>query len=537
VTDPSMLGEPPAWPTPTPKPPAAGAAETSGAGEEVDAADVVRINSNLVTVPASVLDAQGRPVTDLKLEDFELRVDGQPKPISDLGSSETPVTLALLFDNSSSLAAAREFEKQAAVRFFRSVLRPSTDLAAIFSISTYPVLSQPLTNDVRTLVRTIERFGKPEGATALFDTVVQAANYLRPYQRGRKVIVIVSDGADTISDLNFDEALRLVQAADCQIYAVQTGQIENANLRDLAAERRLQDFAGQTGGAVYVPRGTSDLDTAFAQISADLAQQYVLSYYPSEERRDNLFRTISVRVVTRPNLRVRARKGYYPRRLERFTGTSQPVIGTPLVASLDGPTSVAADISRGTSETANAQPSDDQSPPVSVSLGGEDPIGRSRGPVGPPDPDAPPAGQSVAANTATRTVGSPSPRAPSTSKPAPAPPAKPRPTPASTPAPTEAPSTPKAPISGGVLNGKALSLPVPAYPESARSARANGTVSVEVTIDERGNVIAARAVSGHNMLHASAVAAARRARFAPTMLSGRPVKVTGVINYNFNFTP
>jgi Ca-activated chloride channel family protein len=282
----------------------------------------VRINSNLVTVPASVIDAQGRPVTDLKLEDFELRVDGQPKPISELGSSESPVTLALLFDNSSSLTAAREFEKQAAIRFFRSVLRPTTDLAAIYSISTYPVLEQPLTNDIKTLVRTIEHFGKPEGATALFDAIVQAANYLRPYQQGRKVIVIVSDGADTISDINFDAALQRVQASDCQIYAVQTGHIENANLRDLAAERRLQDFAGQTGGAVYVPKGTGDLDIAFAQISADLAQQYVLSYYPSEERRDNLFRTISVRIVTRPNLRVRARKGYYPRKVERFSGNS-----------------------------------------------------------------------------------------------------------------------------------------------------------------------------------------------------------------------
>ncbi|HEY6187217.1 MAG TPA: VWA domain-containing protein [Pyrinomonadaceae bacterium] len=320
-SDPSLLGPPPPWPKPTPQSPASSPAENSS-GEEVGAEDVVRINSNLVTVPASVIDAQGRPVTDLKLEDFELRVDGQPKPISELGSSESPVTLALLFDNSSSLTAAREFEKQAAIRFFRSVLRPTTDLAAIYSISTYPVLEQPLTNDIKTLVRTIEHFGKPEGATALFDAIVQAANYLRPYQQGRKVIVIVSDGADTISDINFDAALQRVQASDCQIYAVQTGHIENANLRDLAAERRLQDFAGQTGGAVYVPKGTGDLDIAFAQISADLAQQYVLSYYPSEERRDNLFRTISVRIVTRPNLRVRARKGYYPRKVERFSGNS-----------------------------------------------------------------------------------------------------------------------------------------------------------------------------------------------------------------------
>jgi protein TonB len=88
-----------------------------------------------------------------------------------------------------------------------------------------------------------------------------------------------------------------------------------------------------------------------------------------------------------------------------------------------------------------------------------------------------------------------------------------------------------------VLNGKAISLPVPNYPESARRARAHGSVSVDVTIDEHGNVISARAISGHSLLHAAAVAAARRARFTPTLLSGQPVKVRGMINYNFSPAP
>jgi Ca-activated chloride channel family protein len=278
--------------------------------QEIDPDDVIRVNSNLVPVTASVVDNQGKAIADLKLEDFELRVDGQPRQISEIGFSNTPVRLVMLFDNSSSLAAAREFEKQAATKFFRNVMRP-IDEAAIFSVSTIPILEQPLTNDVKTLVRTIERFGKPEGATALFDAIAQAAAYLRPLQ-GRKVIVVVSDGADTISDLDFDSTLRLAQAADCQLYAVQTGLIENsANVRDLAAERRMQEITAQTGGAVYVPRGTGDLDTAFAQISADLAQQYILSYYPTDDPRDGRFRVISLRVATRPNVRVRARKGYY----------------------------------------------------------------------------------------------------------------------------------------------------------------------------------------------------------------------------------
>jgi protein TonB len=88
-------------------------------------------------------------------------------------------------------------------------------------------------------------------------------------------------------------------------------------------------------------------------------------------------------------------------------------------------------------------------------------------------------------------------------------------------------------ISGGVLNGKAIRLVQPTYPPIARAARASGAVSVQVTLDEEGNVISARAVSGHPLLKSSAEAAARQSKFSPTRLSGQPVKVTGVIVYNF----
>ena len=95
------------------------------------------------------------------------------------------------------------------------------------------------------------------------------------------------------------------------------------------------------------------------------------------------------------------------------------------------------------------------------------------------------------------------------------------------------PNVPRAPISGGVLNGKAISLPKPAYPPIAKAAHASGQVTVQVLVDENGNVLSAHAVSGHPLLQQSAVSAARQAKFSPTILSGQPVKVTGVIIYNF----
>ena len=281
----------------------------AGADDAEEGEEVVRISSNLVPLPASVVDAQGHAVADLKAEDFELKVDGEVKPIGEVSRSETPVSIALLFDNSSSQVGSREFEREAGVRFLQSVVR-RVDRAAVYSISTEPELSHPLTNDVPALVRTIKGFQRPEAAaTALFDTVAAAADYLKP-QRTRKVIVIISDGTDTVSDLDFDTTMAHLLGDDCQVYAVRTGNSDSPNLHDLAGARRLEEFAAQTGGAVYVPRTHEELSAAFRQIATDLSQQYVLSYYPSGEVRDGRFRLFTLNVKTRPGLRVRTRKGY-----------------------------------------------------------------------------------------------------------------------------------------------------------------------------------------------------------------------------------
>ena len=515
---------------------------------------MVRITSNLVTVPASVVDSYGRSLTGLRVEDFELRVDGQVKTINDISYSDTPVRLVLLFDNSSSLSVARDFEKQAATRFFRMVMRP-VDQAAIYTVSTEVDLVQPLTSNVNALVRTVENFGKPEGATRLFDAIVLAASYLRP-QQGRKVIIVVSDGEDTLSDTNFEEALQRAQAADCQIYAVQTKQIEyvmqtgqplgNANLRALAAERRMQEFTSQTGGAVYSPLSVNDLDSAFAQISADLAQQYVLGYYPTDDKQDGRFRSITLRVVSHPNARVRARKGYYASRAGMKTAVPRQMISTEARAvaaitsdavpkEMETKAQTAPVSSMPVSSTNTGASTTTTAPdlmlPASSTLSSQQSLQAT--PASNPPPKT--QGDAQAARPAT-TQNTRSAITQPTSSTQPPPSSTPSTTqtsqaPAQSATPTED-ELPRA-ISGGVLNGKALSLPKPDYPRSARVAGASGTVIVQVTVDETGKVIEARAISGHPMLRSAAVAAARQARFAPSKLSGQPIKVSGVINYNF----
>jgi VWFA-related protein len=282
--------------------------------DEIDPGDVVRITSNLVPIPASIFDQRGIAVTSLKLDDFELWIDGQVRPITEMTRTETTVRMAMLFDNSGSLDFAREFEKQAAIHFFRRVMRP-VDEAAIYSIETDSYLAQPLTHDVTKLEQTIQNFGKPEGSTSLFDGIIDAAGYLRPYL-GRRVLVIVSDGIETTSRADFETTMQKVLAADCQIFVVQTGLYEGANVRALAAERRMEQLSGQTGGAVYLPKSVAELNAAFDQIAADLAQQYVLSYYPAGDQRDGRFHAIELRIRSRKDVRIRSRRGYYSPKAE-----------------------------------------------------------------------------------------------------------------------------------------------------------------------------------------------------------------------------
>ncbi len=170
-----------------------------------DDSDAISFDATLVPIPVSVINnADGRALTSLRLEDFLLSVDGSPVSIGELFRSESPVRLALLFDNSSSVTVAREFEQKAAIRFFRRVIRPQTDLAALYSVAGVTQLEQPLTKDVRLLINAIRGLLPPEGATSLHDGIIEASNYLQE-QNGRRVIVIVSDGQDTLSDASFDK--------------------------------------------------------------------------------------------------------------------------------------------------------------------------------------------------------------------------------------------------------------------------------------------------------------------------------------------
>jgi Ca-activated chloride channel homolog len=288
--------------------------------------ETIRINSDLVNVVVTVAGKPSSASFELKQEDFEILEDGVPQEIANYSrEADQPLKMVMLFDTSLSIEHVLDFERRAAARFFERVIRPQ-DRAAVFSVSTDVVVLQEFTNKVQLLIDATRRL-QALGATSLYDSIYLAADYLKA-ARGRRVIVIVSDGGDTTSNQSLLEALAQAQKSDALIFAVFTGNPwPSQNLRDLAAERALETLTGETGGEVLKPKLTpfkngsrhgeesdeislKELEVAFDSLAEQLRTQYVLGFYSTNEKRDGSFRKLSVR-IKKPGYHARARTGYY----------------------------------------------------------------------------------------------------------------------------------------------------------------------------------------------------------------------------------
>jgi Ca-activated chloride channel family protein len=303
--------------------------------------EVVRVNSNLVVVPVSVTDTQGQPVLGLKPTDFHIEEDGKPQQIAQVGNPEqVPLDIALLVDVSGSVVARFDFEQKAAASFIKQVLKPD-DRATVFAIDDKPRFVQRLADaDVAALaVMTI----KPSNSyTAFFDSVLAATKYLdqsSPPGR-RRIAVVISDGDDTarILDLSAaqsrggslqimrleaqaemlqratDDTQREVQRAEVTFYSINpSGQTLHLNVRTARAEAGMERISAATGGASFIPGRDDELVGIFNRIAAEIRSQYLLQYYSDNQTGARNFRRITVTSPTRPQLRVRAREGYYPK--------------------------------------------------------------------------------------------------------------------------------------------------------------------------------------------------------------------------------
>ena len=273
---------------------------------------ILRVDVKLVPVVATVKDSSGALVGSLDRSDFRVRDNGVEQDIAIFERhTEQPLSIALLIDNSGSTAKDLKYEVDSVTRFLRALFREGNpqDTVGLYTFNYVTVLQHHFSRDVPSLERKLRTI-RGEAGTALYDAIYLASGELE-HRQGRRVMVIVTDGGDTVSNKDFHAALESAQLADSVIYPILVVPIENDAGRNIGGENALTGLARGTGGRVFAPTLGASMDRAFDQIIRELRTQYFLGYYPknvplSKDR----FHRLEVQ-VNRPELQVLSRSGYY----------------------------------------------------------------------------------------------------------------------------------------------------------------------------------------------------------------------------------
>jgi Ca-activated chloride channel homolog len=268
---------------------------------------------NLVNVYVTVTDATGSPIGGLTKDNFILKEDDDQQKIAVFDKeSAAPISIALAIDTSGSTRHDLPLEQVSAKRFAHAILRPIDALSLwSFSESVYDS-THGYTADLHRIDQAIDHI-RLGAATALYDAICVTSRSL-DRRKGRKVLVLITDGDDTISKYDYKQAVRAAQEAEALVYSVIVVPIENSAGRDIGGEHALIQLSEDTGGKYYYATSIAQLDEVFRKISDELRTQYLLAYYPSQRTSFNEFRKIDVK-VTGPSdassYRVRHRAGYY----------------------------------------------------------------------------------------------------------------------------------------------------------------------------------------------------------------------------------
>jgi len=275
-------------------------------------AGTLKVDVKLVNVYVTVTDAHGAPVAGLKKDNFALQEDGKPQTISVFDKeSAVPLSIALAIDTSLSTRHDLPLEQASAKRFAKAILRP-VDGLSVFGFSEAVSQATTYTAEIKRIDEAIDHI-RLGAATALYDAVYLASRSLDRRQ-GRKVMVLITDGGDTISRIDYKEAVRAAEEAEAIVYSIIVVPIENSAGRETGGEHALIQLSEDTGGKYYYATSVAQLDDAFRQISDELRTQYLLAYYPSQRTANSSFRRIHVEVTgaaDAASYHARYRAGYY----------------------------------------------------------------------------------------------------------------------------------------------------------------------------------------------------------------------------------
>ncbi|HKO56921.1 MAG TPA: VWA domain-containing protein [Thermoanaerobaculia bacterium] len=264
------------------------------------------IEVNLVELPVTVTDPAGLPVPGLTEKNFQILENGKPQKITSFNyASNLPISAGVLIDHSGSMEKRMEATKQAAVEFFKDIMK-GKDRAFIGGFAFDASKLAPFVSDVSVLEQQVAAIPAASGGTALYDAIVTGLYRFRNVQ-GRKALIVLTDGEDTTSRLPYDEMLTYVRASRVPIYFIGIG----LGFADMGGTSKMKALAAETGGVAYFIRDVKQLKETYAALEKDLRSQYLVAYYTESTKKDTAYRAVEVK-VDRPDAKVRTIRGFIP---------------------------------------------------------------------------------------------------------------------------------------------------------------------------------------------------------------------------------
>jgi Ca-activated chloride channel family protein len=273
----------------------------------------IRSGIELVSLNVTVTDPAGKYATDLVEADFEVYEDGAKQNLTFFSRTQQPIALALLLDTSASMDERMSIAQEAAIGFARQLHKE--DQAEVIDFDSQVRILQAFTNDAAALEKAI-RQTTPNGSTSLYNALYIALKDLKKIKAEttsdirRQAIVLLSDGDDTSSLIEFDQVLDLAKRSETVIYSIGLRQGEIARREFKEAEFVLKQLSSETGGRAFFPTDARDLQKIYQSIWDELASQYALAYSSANPKRDGAWRRVQVRIV-KPGLTARTKLGYY----------------------------------------------------------------------------------------------------------------------------------------------------------------------------------------------------------------------------------
>lgn len=292
-------------PTPTPTP-------------EPDRPEVVNVRR--VRLPITVTDKKKQFVSGLTQNDFLVMEDKIPQTIDSFTSEENnnlPLYVAVLMDTSPSTAAKLKFEQESAMNFIQTVVRPRRDRVLFATFDHEVTLRQDFTDRLELLDKAVYAVKKTGEKTALWDAIWQFCDQKLRSVPGRRVMVVITDGDDTYSRADINDAIDIAQRTETTIFAISTKAgllstvvgVEAGTVKG-KSDKALDRLADETGGAAFFTGDMLSLERSLNTIAKELRAQYLITYRPTNDKYDGSYRKVDVKLTSRDGLKLRTKKGY-----------------------------------------------------------------------------------------------------------------------------------------------------------------------------------------------------------------------------------